>query len=993
MSRRPPTFGTPSEGSTLQIKSTRERLLATTIICGAAMALAAPAFAQDAPVQEVVVTGSRIPQPNLTSISPITAVGAAEVKLEGTTRVEDLLNSLPQVFADQGSNITNGATGTATVNLRGLGAQRTLVLIDGRRLLPGDPLDPAPDLNNIPAQLIDRVELDTGGASAVYGSDAVSGVVNFIMKKNFTGVQLDAQYSFYQHDNDDKGIQSVQAASGIQSPTGGETDGYQTSVSAIMGVNSPDGKGNLEAYATYRSVQAVLEGKRDYSNCTLGETSTGFTCGGSATTNPALISILDKTGANDLGDFVLSGKGAATTFAPFGANNYYNYGPLNYLQRPDTRYNFGAIGHYEINPMADVYTQLMFMDDDSTAQVAGSGIFYGTTYPIPCNYPGITASELTTIQGLTGSCTGGAASPTTFNAIVGKRNVEGSGRTSDLRHTSYRAVLGMKGDLNSAWSYDGYIQYGETIFQDTEGGYFSDSRVANSLSNCTINPSDGCVPYNLFQGGGVTPAQLAYLTVPGLTKGSTTEQVADFTLTGKLGEYGIKSPWAEDGVGVALGTEYRRESIQFSSDEEVATGDLEGSGGASPPINGSFDVYELFAELHAPLIQDKPFIKSLELSAAYRFSDYSTAGVTDTYSVGLEYAPIKDIRFRGSWQRAVRAPNILELFSPQNVTLGFSNDPCAGKTPTYTQTQCALTGVTAAQYGNIFANPAAQYNTLTGGNPNLQPEVADTYSGGIVWTPSFVPGLSVTVDYFNIFVDGVISGAAAPNTVIPECATTGNSYYCSLIHRDANGSLFETPQGYVTDTNVNAGSLQTSGMDFEGTYRLPLSRLGLDHWGSLNFDFNGTYLASLITEPVPGGPKFDCEGLYGDTCGTPNPRWRHKFRTTWNTPWFGSQLSVQWRYFSDVRTDAASANTLLANPANVYPVDAKIGAQNYIDLTASFKIKDNYQFRVGVENVFDEEPPLVGSANCPGTVCNANTFPQVYDSLGRYIFMGITATY
>ena len=243
-------------------------------------------------------------------------------------------------------------------------------------------------------------------------------------------------------------------------------------------------------------------------------------------------------------------------------------GRYNYLQRPDTRYNFGVMGHYEINPMADVYTQLMFMDDDSTAQVAGSGIFYGTTYPIPCNYPGITASELSTISSLTGSCTGAAGSPTTFNAIPGKRNVEGGGRTSDLRHTSYRAVLGMKGDLNSAWSYDGYIQYGETIFQDSEGGYFSDSKVANALSNCTINASDGCVPYNLFQGGGVTPAQLAYLTVPGLSKGTTTEQVADFTMTGKLGEYGIKSPWAEDGVGVALGTEYRRESIQFSSDEE-----------------------------------------------------------------------------------------------------------------------------------------------------------------------------------------------------------------------------------------------------------------------------------------------------------------------------------------------------------------------------------------------------------------------------------------
>ena len=994
------------------------------------MAVAAPAFAQTAPapdaVQEVVVTGSRIPQPNLTSVAPVTTVTSAEVKLQGTTRVEDLLNSLPQVFADQGGGITNGATGTATVNLRNLGAQRTLVLIDGRRLLPGDPLDPAPDLNNIPAQLVDRVDVDTGGASAVYGSDAIAGVVNFIMKKNFSGVQLDAQYSFYQHDNDDSGIQSINKAAGYSAPTGGTTDGYTTSVSAIVGVNAPDGKGNMTAYATYRSIQGVLEGKRDFSNCTLAETGKTFGCGGSATTNPALISVLNTVpyttgghtylpGQYDLNDYVLGGTGANTAFSPFGANNYYNYGPLNYLQRPDTRYNLGAYGHYEINPKVDVYTQLMFMDDDSVAQVAGSGIFYGTTYAIPCNYPGLTASELATISGLDGNggaCSGAPGTPTSFNIIPGKRNTEGEGRTSDLRHTSYRAVLGAKGDLDNVWSYDGYVQYGETIFQDTEGGYFSTSRVANALSNCTINPNDGCVAYNLFQNGGVTPAQLAYLTVPGLTKGTTTEQVADLTFTGKLGEYGIKSPWAEDGVGVALGTEYRRESIQYSSDEEVSTGDLEGAGGASPPINGSFDVYELFAELHAPLIQDKPWIKSLELSAAYRFSDYSTAGVTDTYEAGLEYAPVKDVRFRGTFQRAVRAPNILELFSPQNVVLGFSNDPCAGPSvnglvngtgtgPTTTMaqatalnaSQCARAGVSAAQFGNVKANPAAQYNVLSGGNPNLAPEVADTYSGGVVWTPSFVPGLSLTVDYFNIFVSGVISGAASPNTVIGECATTANSYYCGLIHRDSNGSLWQTPQGYVTDTNVNAGSLQTSGMDFSGTYRLPLSRVGLDHYGSLTFDFNGTYLASLTAEPVPGGGKYDCEGLYGDVCGTPSPRWRHKFRTTWNTPWFGTQLSMQWRYFSDVRTDAASANGLLSNPGNIYPVDEKIAAQSYIDLTASFKIKDGYQFRVGVENVFDKEPPLVGSANCPGVVCNANTFPQVYDSLGRYLFVGITATY
>jgi outer membrane receptor protein involved in Fe transport len=982
----------------LNIRSTRERLLATTIICGAAMAVAAPAFAQDAAApQEVVVTGSRIPQPNLTSISPVTAVSGAEIKLEGTTRVEDLLNNLPQVFASQGSNIANGSNGTATVDLRGLGAARTLVLIDGKRVVPGDPGSPAVDLNFIPAQLVDRIEVDTGGASAVYGSDAVSGVVNFIMKKNFTGVQLDAQYSFYQHDNDDSSIQSVVKAAGDKYPTGSITDGYATSVSAIVGVSAPDGKGNIEAYATYRSVDAVLEADRDYTACTLAETggTPPFVCGGSSTTSPPRLYLVKgaagATGTNGA-SYTTVGTGGGTTLTPYTSADAFNYGPYNYLQRPDTRYTFGATGHYEIDPKADVYTQFMFMDDDSVAQIAPGGIFYGTTFTIPCNNPYLTPAEISAF------CGGSTSAATTFQLRPGKRNVEGGGRQSDFRHTDYRLQIGVKGDLDKAWSYDAYVQYGTSSEKTGTLNYFSTSKIAIALNPALCAATSGCVLYNLFQGGGstVTPAQLNYIQEPGYTGGTTVEQVANLTLTGKLGEYGVKSPWADEGVGVALGTEYRRENISEYADAASEAGDLSGSGGASRPIGGSYDVYELFAEARVPLANDKPFVKSASLDLAYRFSDYSTAGVTDTYAVQGDWSPISDVRVRGSFQRAVRAPNILELFSPANVTLANYVDPC-GPSPTYTLAQCERTGITAAQYGSagIVGSSANQNNELTGGNPNLKPEVADTYSGGVVFTPSFAPGLSVSVDYFNIYVANVIqSGVASPSTVLSECATTGSAFYCGLIHRDPSGSLGLTTAGYVIANNVNAGSLQTSGVDITADYRLPLSRFGLDHWGSLSMNFTGTYLASLQTEPIPGsGVKQDCAGYYGQSCGTPNPVWRHQARLTWNTPWYGLQLSGRWRYFGEAKVDLLNPSPLLnGSTAGALP-ELKLGDQNYFDLTASIKVKDNYTFRVGVQNVFDVTPPVVGADECPTGPCNGNVYSQVYDSLGRYIFVGLTATY
>jgi iron complex outermembrane receptor protein len=1005
----------------LKITKTRERLLASSMICGAALlgfsatqaaaqTAAAPATG-GAEVSEIVVTGSRIPQPNLTSASPITVVGAQDVKLQGVTRTEDLLNSLPQVMASQGGGVSNGSQGIATLDLRGLGPARTLVLVNGRRVAPGDPANPVTDLNFIPAPLIERVDVLTGGASAVYGSDAVAGVVNFIMLKNFEGVRLDVNVGEYQHDNDDSFIQGRNTAKGFSAPTGSIWDGRQTSVTAVMGINSSDGKGNATIYAGYRNVQKVLEAARDYSFCSLAESkTTGFNCSGSGTTAQTHIFSNDLANASLPYNFIVDKGGPGNTVRTTLPTDVFNFAPLNYYQRPDEQYLAGAFAHYELNPHVDVYSEFMFMDDHTVAQIAPSGVF-GQTFNIACNSPLLSAQEVTTL------CTNAGIPATgTASLAILRRNVEGGNRQDNLRHTDYRFVVGAKGDINDDWSYDVYGQLGRTVYQEEYLNDVSLRRTANALNATTdatgnlicadaTARNEGCVPWQLFTVTGATPAAVNYVSTPGFKEGSTTEMIVDASVTGKLGF--LKSPWATDPVGIAAGTEYRRENLELRVDSEFATGDLAGQGGPTPAVSGSFDVYELFGEARVPLAQDMPFAKDLSLDVGYRYSDYSSAGTTDTYKIEGDWKPIDDIRFRASYERAVRAPNIVELFTPQAIGLSLSSDPCAGPAPTATQAQCLNTGLTAGQYGHIPANPAAQYNGLTGGNPNLAPEKADTYSAGFVFTPSFFPGFSLTVDYFNIKVNNYIQ-ALDPNLTLASCLQQGGAL-CALVHRNpANGSLWLgnpgnlAQDGFVVGTNVNVGFLQTKGWDIEATYRTDLDRFGLNNWGRVALNFNGTILDNFITDPgIPTTDanghqvtQYDCAGLYGTTtCAQPRPKWKHRVRLTWTTPWTGFELSGAWRYIGEVSDMHTSSNPFL-HGGNTFAIDSKLGAQSYFDLTAQYRLQDRYTFRLGVNNIFDKQPPLVGSTAGGNSIYfNGNTYPTVYDALGRFAFIGVTADF
>ncbi|MEO9055395.1 MAG: TonB-dependent receptor [Steroidobacteraceae bacterium] len=960
--------------------------------------------ANDTTLQEVVVTGSRISVPNQVSISPVTFVSSVDIAASGVTRVEDLLNELPQVFASQGANISNGATGTAEVDLRGLGPKRTLVLVNGLRLGPGDPrTGGSSDINMIPAEMIDSIEVLTGGASSTYGADAVGGVVNFKLNDHFEGVKIVADAGIYNHTNKNTdGVDDAVAAAHFQEAPSSANTGAQKSLAFIAGINSEDGKGNATFYATYRNVAAVTEGKYSYSACTLNSgyatsNSGKFSCGGSSTSFPGRFATIGA-GAPASNNTI----GPNGSLVPYTTADAYNYGPINFFQRPDERYTAGAFLHYDFNEHASVYATTMFMDDKSLAQIAASGAFF-SKFAVNCANPFLSTQELTTW------CGGSTAGETT-NLFIGRRNVEGGGRVDDLEHTDWRVTLGLKGKIVDGWDYDASWQHSIVNLTETQQNYFSTAKIDNALNvvngpngpQCVIGPP--CVPYNIFSLGQVTPAALKYLEVPSIQTGNIAQTVVDVNFTGDLGKYGVQLPTAGSGLKVNFGAEWRDVTEVTTPDEEFQTGDLAGSGGDVPPTAGGIISREGFIEARLPLIDDHFLAQSLALETGYRYSDYNLGFKTNTYKFGVEWSPISDIRLRGSFQRAVRAPNVTELFLPQVVALDGNSDPCAGtalKPPTASQAQCVAAGVPAGQFP-VLPSTANQYNGLLGGNPKLNPETALTASFGIGWTPSFVPNLRLQIDYFDIKIENVITTIGS-NTILQQCINNGN--FCNDIHRDANASLWLSNDGFVVDSLANVGKLETRGIDIDLSYGFDVGPAG-----KIRTSLIGTYVDEYIVTPIASDPstKYNCAGLYGDTCSggasTLNPifRWRHTLRTTWSTPWQGLDITASWRYFSAMKLDAlspqANLSAFLATGATVAnggvsSSDAAIKAYNYLDLSAAVKLMDKMTFRVGVNNVFDKDPPIIGGSNLPGTAGNGNTFPQVYDALGRFIFGQLTVQF
>ena len=948
---------------------------------GAALGLTSmtfmPANAQDLSanqLEEVIVTGSRITRANLVSSSPVTQIDAEDMMFQGTTRVEDLVKELPQVYSGQNSTQQNGATGTATLNLRNLGDERTLVLINGRRLPAGSPVQGGvgADINQIPGALIERVEVLTGGASATYGSDAVAGVVNFIMMDDFEGVKLDYQYSGYNHDNRSNRYQDIVESAGYPAPNGNTTDGEMDNLSLIIGGNFDNGRGNATAYATYRKIKPIWQKDRDYSACALSDNVDD--CFGSSTTPQGRFTDFGAT--NDF-DYQL---GNGNEFVPF--NDLFNYGALNYFQRPDKRYTLGSFAHYEINNHVEAYTELMYMNDQSTSQIAPSGTFFNNTN-IPCSNAFMSDQQFEALCGQYG-----LTEDDVQTAYLGKRNVEGGNRQDELEYNTFRGVFGLRGEINDTWRYDGYFQYARVDYSDTYQNDLNINNIQRAL-DAVVDPDSGdivcqsaldgndpnCVPYNVFQEGAITQEQIDYLTIPLYADGDTEQTVASAYVEGTLGDYGVKLPWADNGVDVVIGVEYRKESMSFSPDQGYSLGLGAGQGGATQAVSGSYDVKEGFLEASVPLVEGKDWAEQIVLDGGYRYSDYDYGETTNTYGIRLGWAINQQVKLRGSYQRAVRGPNIQELFLPQGLNLfDMAADPCsdAGAESGYTFEECARSGITAAQWGRNFDSPAGQYNYLQGGNPDLSPEKSDTYTYGIVLTPDFLEGFTMTIDYYDIKIEDGIS-ELSQEFILTECIE-GNDSQCANVKRGNNGDLWVgsnvDTSGQIIALQDNLAVEQVKGIDVVASYDFDIGK-----WGSINLHDVMSYIDQWDTQELSNAPKTECAGTFAGVCGYPAPDLRNNLRATWITPW-NVTASAQWRYISSV---------------DDYNNIRDLKSMNYLDVSAIWDINEWASVRAGVNNVTDKAPPIVGADIAATSYYGAgNTFPGMYDANGRYFFVGGT---
>jgi outer membrane receptor protein involved in Fe transport len=950
---------------------------------------APPAAAQPDKVQSVVVTGSRIRSLDATSISPVTSLGAIEIEQRGVLRVEDLLNTLPQAYADQtgGGNRggTVGASGTATVNLRNLGNQRTLVLIDGRRLMQGDPARStaqAPDINNIPPSLIERVDIVTGGASAVYGSDALAGVVNFIMKRNFEGLRFDAQGSAFQHGNGNP-IADAAVAAGQPVPTGNTWGGGQQGLSVTFGRNFGSGRGNVTAFLGYRQLAGVGTSERDFMTCNLTATATGYGCSLSSTTYPGQFQLTNPT-TGVVRSTVALDPTTGNTFRTYRTSDGFNNGNTYDLQAPTKRTNANVFANYRFSDALEAYGEVGAMRNRVDIRLSPTGVFT-VAQRIPCANPFLSAqqvSQLCTSVGLT------AAQDATV--LVSYRNALGGSRHDTTDHDSIRLVTGLRGDLSSSWRYDGYVQYGRTAYDSRLTNEISLARFARAMTavrdssgrtvcRSVVDGSDpSCVPFNIWQIGGVSQQALDYVGSVATRTGSLRQAVASLALTGDLG---VTSPWAVQPLALAVGAEYRKEAIRFQPDASYTSRDTAGNSGGEFPISGSFDVKEAYAELRVPIAENKPWAKSLALEAGYRRSSYSTAGSTDAWKLAGDWAPGSQLRVRGGLQRAVRAPYLSELFGPQRVVTAAISDPCESSAPRATLVQCQGSGVTAAQYGNIAPAAGQQSGAQVGGNTKLVPETSDTVTAGLQLTPAALPGWAFSVDYFRIQVDQLIANVPA-NITLTQCINAGQ--FCNLISRNpTTGSL--VTGGYVVTTSINSGYLKTSGVDIAVNGSLPLSSFGSGLPGKLTMNLSSTWLARYEVQILPGTDAYRCDGYFGVNCGVPLPKWRHRASLGWVSPGgFGVVATV--RFVGATANDRTSTATFLRG--TFQPYDATLAARHYLDLAATWDVDKRLTLRVGVNNLGDKDPPLTASTG--GAVASGPVYPGIHDVLGRQLFASAT---
>jgi outer membrane receptor protein involved in Fe transport len=974
----------------------RQALFGSSALVAVALLASQPAFAQEktaadekAADEEIVVTGTLIKNPNLVSSQPVTVTTSDVIQLRASNVAEEVLRDIPGIVPSIGSAVNNGNGGASYVNLRGLGSNRNLVLLDGNRLAPSE-LAGRVDLNNIPLALVERVDALTGAAVTTYGADAITGVVNFVTKRSFTGVELNTSY----------GITEL-----------GDGNYFRTDLT--IGGDFDGGKGNAVVSVGYQKSDPVYQGDRGFSSDNIDST-TGL-AGGSGTSVPFRLSGLrpidPATGLPSTNPAVANVNGQFDPANGFGRALYapFNFNPYNIFQTPFERFNIFAQARYEVSDAVEFYSRAMFSKNTVQTIIAPSGLF-GSSVTINLNNPFLPAGIRSQIcAGNIGTTTNyiprftaaecaaaatatGPSDPNyrTYTGALARRTTEFGPRISNYQTTFFDYQAGLRGAVNSHINWDVSAAYGQSENIQTTQGYVLISKARNTLlaNNTTtcISTDPGCVPVNWFgPGGTINPAAASYVT------GSAT--IVNTTSLGQVrgllsGDLGFATPWGADPISFALGAEYRNYVAKQRSDQTAKSGDLGGFGGAPQDISGSYDVKEVYGELIVPVVQDKPLFENLTLEGGARYSSYKVNATPKrsfdafTWKVGGSWTPVQGIKLRGNYSRAVRAPNIGELFAPvQSGLTSLSIDPCSGNRPVNNATLravCLLQGAPTSSIGSIENPTAAQAQSQQGGNPGLKPEKADTWTVGIVAQPSFIPGLAVTLDYFRISVRDAVSSPSAQN-VIDLCFGSAPGYSLASVNNPAcarsqigrnaltgglDGEAAVTPGLNLPLSNL--GYLKTSGVDLTLAYSRDIG------FAKLGVTANGTWTIDNKFRATPVSAIIECVTVISPTCGSLQPRFQSQVRTTLSFK--PADISLLWRHMSSFAADPA---------VGALPAFSRIRPYEYFDFTTRFHIIDNITLTATVANLFDQKPPYVGSTIGSTAFNSGNTYPSTYDALGR----------
>jgi iron complex outermembrane recepter protein len=967
----------------MQSNSTLSQAIRLALITSAAsgsLGAATAAYAQSdqggEQLEEITVTGSRIVRKDYETSSPVFTLDSKSILDAGTPQIEQVLNELPQLVPSITTTSNNPSLGgQAQVDLRGLGSGRTLVLVDGARLQPST-VSGTIDLNTIPTGLIESIEIVTGGGSAVYGSDAIAGVVNIKMRRDFEGVQISA----------------------ITAQTA-ENDGATTGYNILLGGNFDDDRGNAVLFLSYDKRDEVFAGERKFSVAALGpdlaplgSTSipNGYyvASGNNPATQGAYDTVFGQFGAAagevpntswigfNEGGSVFSRTGTVnfqgdTSDPGFNPANYtYNYSPVNYLQLPLERRQMAAFGHYKLTDNVEFYAKMNYTNYTAAQELAASPISSGVGSSMLPTNPYIPADLATILASRTNP--GGS-----FQFV--KRTVEVGSRNASNDYDVVQMSVGMRGDFvwgKQDWDWDVIGGWGTTQRNELQTGNVSRSRLQSAYDATAANPDPlGCGGLNPFGLNSISEACAKAIAIQAQNTTDLTNRFATAVVTGGI----VDLPGGT--LGTAVGLEYRSSEAVFRPDEFLASGDVVGFN-AQQPTEGKIDVTEAFVEVSVPILADKPGFAYLGLDGAYRHSDYNLAGGVDTYMLGLEYEPVDSIKFRGSYNRAIAAPNVSQLFRPQSENFPAYTDPCWDGSAERTGPDAAQVNALCAAQGapSSFPQGNSQVRALVGGNPDLDPESADTYTLGVVWKPDFAAAnVRLAVDWFRYEIEDRI-GSVGAASIVSRCFNaqdanptySNNNIWCGFFERNAAG-IAEN----VKANDQNLGKMNVDGVDMQVDYGMDIGP------GDFSASLALTRLLKWQQQEDPAAPLTDQDGTIGILVAETFPQWKARLSMGYSF----SNYDIRWTMnYIDAMTvvNSDAARSPVTN--GVIPT---VPSYTYHRLTGSWAPLDSLTVTLGIANLFDKDPPIYTSDSRAGI--QANTDPSTYDVLGRRYFL--TGTY